>query len=154
MPTDDSQTAGRAETSVKEDNVPRDRRAPVLWNSREPAPPPMGRRFALAIAIGVALGVVGARLLFVGSWLSLVPWGVAGFLFGVWSRLWWSATLVGAVYGFALAFSFMMAGYRGSLSVATRVAPFAVVGLVGAVGGLTTALIGAATFAIVERLRR
>jgi len=118
------------------------------------APPSAGRRFALALAIGVALGVVGARVVFVGSWLNLIPWGVAGLLLGAWSRPWWSATLVGAAYGFALAFSFMVAGYRGSLSLTTRLVPFAVLGFVGAVGGLMAAITGAAAFAIIARLRR
>lgn len=116
--------------------------------------PPMGRRFGLAIAIGVALGVVGARVLFVGSWASLIPWAAAGFLLGFWSEAWWSATLVGGVYGFALAFSFMVAGYRGSLALTTRLVPFAALGFFGAVGGLTTALTGAAAFAIFDWLRR
>jgi hypothetical protein len=136
----DSRTAQGAETAEK--------------RLEAEAPRPAGRRFALAIAIGFALGVVGARVALVGSWLNLIPWGVAGLLLGAWSRPWWSATLVGAVYGFALAFSFMVAGYRGSLPLATRLAPFAVLGFVGAVAGLMAAITGAAAFAIIARLRR
>jgi len=44
------------------------------------------RKIVVSILVGALLGVIGARYLFVGSWLSLIPWGIAGLLIGYWSQ--------------------------------------------------------------------
>ena len=44
------------------------------------------KKIVVSIIIGALLGVIGARYLFVGSWLSLIPWGIAGLLIGYWSQ--------------------------------------------------------------------
>ena len=95
-------------------------------------------RSVVAVLVGVLLGVVGARYLFVGSALSLVPWAVAALALGTWCTP-RQALGVGALYGFALAFSFMVAGYTGSSSIIGRLPAFALLGLVGAVSGLVLA---------------
>lgn len=94
-----------------------------------------------AIGIGSLLGVIGSRYLFVGSWLSLIPWGIIGLALGAWnSRR--GSMLNGAVYGFCLAFVFMLAGYAGAAPWFTRIPFFAVLGLVGAVCGFVLGILG------------
>lgn len=91
-------------------------------------------RLTIAVLVGAALGVVGARYLFVGSWLSLVPWTIAGLALGhIPDRR--RALGIGAAFGFALFFAFMVAGYTGARPMLGRMPFFAVVGLVGAIYG-------------------
>lgn len=91
-------------------------------------------RLVVGVLVGAALGVVGARYVFVGSWLSLVPWTVAGLALGhVPDRR--RALGIGAAFGSALFFAFMVAGYTGSRPMLGRMPFFAIVGLVGAVYG-------------------
>jgi hypothetical protein len=99
-------------------------------------------RYVVAVIAGSALGLIGARYLFVGSALSLIPWAIAGLALGIWcTRV--QALGVGAVYGFALAFVFMVTGYSGSSPLPGRLPAFALLGLVGALCGLVLALLGA-----------
>jgi hypothetical protein len=94
-----------------------------------------------AIAAGVILGFIGARYLFVGSWLNLIPWSVAGFALGYWGTK--NESMVnGVTYGFILSFVFMLAGYTGRASLISRVPFFAVLGVFGGVCGLVLALVG------------
>ena len=91
-------------------------------------------RLVVAVLIGAALGVIGARYLFVGSWLSLVPWTIAGLALGhVPDRR--RALGIGAAFGFALFFAFMVAGYTGTRPMLGRMPFFAIVGVVGAIYG-------------------
>ena len=101
------------------------------------------RAILLSALIGTVLGYLGARVLFVGSYLSLIPWGIAGFILGWWSQTYRTAGMNGAVYGFVLAFFFMLVGYEGSSPVWTRIPFFALLGLVGAVCGAGWGLGGA-----------
>jgi len=100
------------------------------------------RRLATAVSVGSLLGVLGARYLFVGSWISLIPWTLVGLTLGYWSTKHRPA-LVGAVYGFSLSFVFMVAGYTGQAPLLTRVLPFAVFGAFGGVCGCVLGLLGA-----------
>ena len=88
------------------------------------------------------LGIVGARYLFVGSALSLIPWGIAGLLIGLWCPTYREAIATGALYGFLLAFSFMVAGYQGAAPILTRVPFFAILGIVGLVCGVGLGIAG------------
>lgn len=92
--------------------------------------------------IGVLLGIIGSRFLFVGSALSLIPWGIVGLLLGWFSKNRKKAKINGIIYGFFLCFSFMIAGYSGSAPLLTRMPFFAVLGLFGSVCGLILAIIG------------
>jgi hypothetical protein len=104
----------------------------------------------IAIVTGALLGIIGSRYLFVGSGLSLIPWGIIGLAIGYWSqkREW---LINGGVYGFALAFVFMIAGYTGSESLISRLPFFAIIGVVGGVCGI---VLGALGFVIKSRMRR
>lgn len=102
-------------------------------------------RLVTAGATGVVLGFLGARIVLVGSALSLLPWALAGLAIGAWCRTLRGAGAAGGVFGAALAYTFMIAGYAGDSPLATRLLPFAVLALVGAVCG--TALSGAGALA-------
>lgn len=94
-----------------------------------------------AILVGIVLGILDARFLFVGSWLSLLPWTVAGLAIGWWSA-WRRPVSAGLAYGFAVAFSFMIAGYSGAAPVASRLPGFTLLGLVGSACGAALAVLG------------
>lgn len=94
-----------------------------------------------ALAAGAILGVLGARFLFVGSWLNLIPWSIAGFALGCWGTR-NEAMVNGVVYGFVLCFIFMAAGYSGKFSLVSRVPFFAVLGVFGSACGLALGLAG------------
>ncbi len=107
-------------------------------------------KLLVSIVAAAILGIIGSRYLFVGSWLSLVPWAIAGLALGYWSqgREWIPN---GAAYGFALAFVFMIAGYSGSASLLSRLPFFALLGIVGAMCGLGLGLASTAVKAFVRR---
>jgi len=98
--------------------------------------------FIISIVVGIFLGLVGSRYVFVRSWLSLIPWGIAGLLIGFFSGVKKAGLINGVAYGFALCFFFMVFGYSGTFSLVSRFPFFAVIGLIGAVFGLVLALIG------------
>ena len=98
--------------------------------------------YALLVALGVALGLVGARCVFVNSGLSLIPWGIAAALIGAAAPSRARTVIGAAVFGFALAMSFMLFGYDGEGSLLSVVAPFCLLGLVGAVCAVLMALSG------------
>ena len=102
----------------------------------------MIKKLLAAALVGIALGIIASRYLLVGSFLSLIPWGIAGLLIGLWCSSYREAILIGACYGFLLAFTFMLAGYQGSAPTLTRLPFFAALGLVGALCGLGLGLIG------------
>ncbi len=97
---------------------------------------------ALAAAVGAALGYLGARILLVGSGLSLVPWALVGLGLGAASHSRRQAALLGGVYGFSLAYAFMVSGYDGSASLRSRLLPFLVLGALGALCGLASSMVG------------
>ena len=98
-------------------------------------------KLLVSILAGGFLGWIGARVLFVGSWLSLIPWGIVGLLLGYWSgKPEWLVN--GCCYGFAEVFVFMIAGYAGSAPLISRLPFFAILGLFGAFCGLTLAWLG------------
>lgn len=99
------------------------------------------KRTITAILVGLVLGSLGARYLFAGSWLNLIPWGVAGVALGFWGTRKESA-VNGLTYGFVLAFFFMIAGYHGAFSLVSRLPFFAVLGVFGGVCGLILGLLG------------
>ena len=114
----------------------------------------MSQRIAAVAGIaaaGVFLGLVGARYVFVNSALSLIPWGVASILIGVLSTSRKHAIVDAAVFGFALAFSFMAFSYDGNDGAARVIAPFCLLGLVGAACAVVLALVGRAARARVSR---
>ena len=109
-------------------------------------------KLIVSVVAGAALGVIGSRVLFVGSGLSLIPWAIVGLLLGYWSGR-SHAPVNGAAYGFALAFIFMVAGYSGSAPLLSRLPFFALLGLVGAGCGWLLGLLGALARRVIARQR-
>jgi len=103
----------------------------------------MTKKLIAAAVVGIIFGILGSRYLFVGSFLSLIPWGIAGLLFGLWCQNYRESVITGVVYGFVLAFTFMASGYGGADPVLSKLPFFALLGLVGAVCGIGLALAGA-----------
>jgi uncharacterized membrane protein YeaQ/YmgE (transglycosylase-associated protein family) len=93
---------------------------------------PLAWEIVGAVAGGVLLGWLGAKVVFVGSFLSLVPWGLASIAIGVAVSRRRRATAVAAIFGFALAASFMAIGYAGADPIASKIGFFCVLGIVGA----------------------
>ena len=100
------------------------------------------KKLIIAVIVGLLLGAVVSKYLFVGSWLNLVLWGAAGVIIGWFTRSFRESLASGAVFGFVLAFSFMMAGYSGTMPVASRILPFSILGVVGAVCGIVLTIFG------------
>ena len=97
-------------------------------------------RIAGAIALGLALAVAASHALFLGWW-TLLPWGIAGVVLGLWTRKGETA-LAGALYGFVLSFTFMVVGYTGNASLISRLPFFGLLGLFGGLCGLVLSLAG------------
>jgi len=107
----------------------------------------------VAIFIGAALGIIASRYLFVGSWMSLVLWAIAGLAIGAWCKRRSQAMLIGAVFGFAVSFVFIWSGYTGSASLISRLPFFAILGMVGAVCGFVLGFVGYMIRRLVQRGR-
>ncbi len=105
----------------------------------------------VAGAVGALLGLVCARWVLVGSGVALVPWAAAGICVGALSDTRRHAAARGVVYGFALAYVFMVAGYDGTAALHTRLAPFLLFGAVGAGCGAVLAVAGFALRGVARR---
>lgn len=90
----------------------------------------------IAVTTGLLFGFIG------GSAIMLIPWGIAGLVIGYFSPTRKLALLNGFVFGFLLAFFFMINGYTGSTPLLSRVPPFAVLGLFGGLCGIILGLVG------------
>ncbi len=107
------------------------------------------KKLIVSILAGSLLGFIGSRVLFVGSWLSLIPWGIVGLAIGYWSQK-RDAMITGSCYGFALVFLFMIAGYAGSASLVSRLPFFAILGIFGGFCGLILGLAGSVIHSLVN----
>jgi len=95
----------------------------------------------LSALSGTALGIVATRMLFL-SWFTLVPWGLAGLVVGYLTGRTKTAAINGAVYGFFLAFFFMLFVYVGN-ELISKVPFYILLGLFGALCGALLAFAGA-----------
>lgn len=99
-------------------------------------------RLFVAIIAGLILGIIGSRYLFVGSFLSLLPWSLVGLATGIYAKTKKEALINGAIYGFVLSLIFMLSGYKGSRPVFMVLPFFILLGLFGAICGSILGLIG------------
>lgn len=93
-----------------------------------------------AVLVGVTLGYLGARVVFVNSALSLIPWGLAALAIGVAILGRALALAAAAAFGFSVSLAFMLFGYAGEDSTLSRILPFSVLGLFGAFCAMCLAL--------------
>jgi hypothetical protein len=63
------------------------------------------------------MSYISSRYLFVGSGLSLIPWGLLAFGFGFFTRIKLLASQRGFIYGFAQSFIFLWLDKSGMTSV-------------------------------------
>ncbi len=110
-----------------------------------------GWRYVGLAVVGAALGLLGARYVFVGSGLSLIPWGLVAVLVGVLAPTRGAAVAGAAAYGFTLAFTFMVAGYDGTATLVSRLPFFVILGLVGAACAALLALMGSFVATAIRR---
>jgi len=99
-------------------------------------------KLLMAGLAGLVLGIICSRYILVGSALSLIPWALVGVALGAWADSFLRGATMGAMYGFWLTFSFMAAGYTGLDSVLTKIIPFAILGLFGAICGCVLGIAG------------
>ena len=97
-------------------------------------------KIIIAAILGAILGATGPYYASLG-WYSLVPWGLVVLAIGF-SCSKPQSLYAGALYGFSLCFSFMIAGYNGTASLASRLPFFALIGLFGAVCGIAGSVTG------------
>lgn len=100
----------------------------------------MARGLIGSAIVGIILGFVASKMLFL-QWATLLPWGVAGLIIGLFGKTKKEAALLGAVYGFCLGFVFMLSGYQGKDPVITKVPPFIILGIVSSVFGSILSLL-------------
>ena len=101
----------------------------------------MAIRVAGAAILGVVLGY-GATLLPSLQWVTLVPWALGAMAVGAISLGRRDALIAGAIYGFLVGFTFMVAGYTGTDPIAGKLPFFAVIGVVSAAVASTAAFVG------------
>lgn len=93
-------------------------------------------KLILSIILGYILAIIASKMLFVGSFLTLLPWGLVGLATGIYAKSNKEAIINGAAYGFVLSFIFMASGYTGTQPLATRLPFFVILGLFGALCGI------------------
>ena len=96
----------------------------------------------LPVIFGLVLGFVNAKILFVGSAFSLIPWAIVGAFVGFLTNKKKDAVLSGALYGFVLSVVFIISGYNGTRPLIAVMPFFILLGLFGAVCGLVLGLVG------------
>ena len=97
-------------------------------------------KVTVAAILGTILGASGPYYVLLG-WYSIVPWGVVALAIGFWCSK-RQSLYAGALYGFCLCFSFMIAGYNGTASLASRLPFFVLIGLFGGVCGIAVSVTG------------
>jgi hypothetical protein len=98
--------------------------------------------WAAAALLGAVLGLLGAKYVLVGSGWSLLPWGLVALLVGFTAGSRRRAAVDAGIYGFALSFVFMVAGYSGAAPLAGRLWFFVLLGLFGAACAALIAVVG------------
>ena len=115
---------------------------PVLYRDEPPTASSAGAmRLPAAAIAGVALGVLAAKVLFVGLVITFVVWGVAALVLGALAPSARAALLTGAVFGFPLTSVFSVFARTGGDSSAV-VAGGLGAGTVGAISCLAIAAAG------------
>jgi hypothetical protein len=95
----------------------------------------MRRLYLLPVFVGFVMSFISSRYLFVGSGLSLIPWGILSLLFGVMARSMSEATRLGAIYGFSQAFIFLWLDKAGNTPSGQFLTLFAIISGLGILAG-------------------
>ncbi|HSX00478.1 MAG TPA: hypothetical protein VLH38_05570 [Patescibacteria group bacterium] len=97
--------------------------------SRNPA------QYLVPVIIAAAMSYVSSRYLFVGSGLSLIPWGVIAISFGLVSKDKLLASQRGLIYGFSQSFIFLWIDKSGTITIAQFLALVVIITLLSLVAG-------------------
>jgi hypothetical protein len=111
-------------------------------------------RLVLVVVLGIALGLIGARFVFVGSWLSLIPWGIVCIVIGLISRSWRATVLFAAVFGGSVVLAFELFGYQSTAPLTRALPLFAAIAIVGGISAAAAAALGHAAKVFAHRHRR
>jgi len=63
-----------------------------------------------SIIIALILGIASSTVMFVGSYLALIPWAIAGIMIGILSKNFKDSLFAGILYGIVLPISFFISG--------------------------------------------
>jgi hypothetical protein len=72
--------------------------------------------YLLPVLVALIMSYISSRYLFVGSGLSLIPWGLLALSFGLIAQTKQDAVRSGAIYGFSQAFIFLWIDKAGSIT--------------------------------------
>ena len=100
------------------------------------------KKLIISSLIGFIFGGIISKYLFVGSYLNIFLWGGVGMVIGWCSNSRTETIKNSSVYGFVLSFFFMLLGYQGIAPIISRMPFFIILGLVGAVCGIISGLVG------------
>ena len=93
------------------------------------------------VFVGVLLGLLAARFLFVGSSLSLLVWAAVAVGVGGAAPSLRAAIGSGAILGFTTVWSFIGFGYQGARPIVEEAIPFTLIAVLGAIGAAAVALL-------------
>jgi hypothetical protein len=97
-------------------------------------------KYLTAVVVGIVVGAAGPQYVFLGPY-SLIPWGLIALALGLWCNK-RESLVAGALYGFCLSLSFLIAGYTGTESLVSRLPFFIVLAAFGAICGIALSVTG------------
>ena len=105
----------------------------------------------ISALVGIACGLASQTSLLAGQWLTLIVWGIAGVVLGLFTPGGRVMVWAGIVYGFCLTVTFLISGFRGS---ADKLPGFLLLTLalsvVGAASGLVSVSVGSRLRSIIR----
>ena len=102
--------------------------------------------YAWPVATALVMSYISSRYLFVGSALSLIPWGVLVLSWGIVAHSKTEATRLGAIYGFSQAFVFLWIDKRGHISLSQFVILFGIISALGLLAAASGALVARVSY--------
>ncbi len=113
----------------------------------------MKHSFWLPIAVALVMSIVSLRFLFVGSGLSLVPWGLLALSFGFMAKSKQDAVRLGAIYGFCQAFIFLWLDKAGDISLKQFLILLVIITVLGLAAAVCAAIAARLSFFAREKLK-
>jgi hypothetical protein len=93
------------------------------------------KKYWSVIFAALVMAYISSRYLFVGSGLSVIPWGLLGILLGtIVAQDKREAYMIGAIYGFTLSFSFLWIDKAGHTSLTQFLFLLVIITLLGVFG--------------------
>jgi hypothetical protein len=97
-------------------------------------------KYLTAIVVGIIIGMAGPRYVFLGPY-ALIPWGLVAVALGLWCNK-RESLIAGALYGFCLSLTFLIAGHTGTASLISRLPFFITLAAFGAVCAIALSATG------------